>query len=125
MARAAQAPVTTLALGDEVAISVGLSASGYRSALFVLTAAMTGIIVSVCGAIGFVGLVAPHLLRPLIGTSYRVLLPASAFVGASLVLLADTLGRVVSPPGEVQVGIMTAVLGCPALLWVVARMRSL
>ena len=57
--------------------------------------------------------------------SRRVLLPASAFVGASLVLLADTLGRVVSPPGEVQVGIMTAVLGCPALLWVVARMRSL
>jgi iron complex transport system permease protein len=114
-----------LAMGDSVARGLGEKPEKLRFVIGGAAVALAAGAVAVAGPIGFVGLVAPHLLRPLIGTSYRVLLPASAFVGASLVLLADTLGRVVSPPGEVQVGIMTAVLGCPALLWVVARMRSL
>ena len=112
-------------MGDSVARGLGEKPEKLRFVIGGAAVALAAGAVAVVGPIGFVGLVAPHLLRPLIGTSYRVLLPASAFVGASLVLLADTLGRVVSPPGEVQVGIMTAVLGCPALLWVVARMRSL
>ena len=114
-----------LGMGDSVARGLGERSErlrlGIGGAAVLLAAAST----AVAGPVGFVGLVAPPVLRPLIWTSYRVLLPASAFVGAVIVVLADTLGRVVSPPGEVQVGIMTAVLGCPALLWVVARMRSL
>lgn len=114
-----------LAMGDGVARGLGEHPARLRLVIGGAAVALAAASVAVAGPIGFVGLVAPHLLRALIGTSYRLLLPASAFVGASLVVLADTLGRVVSPPGEVQVGIMTAVLGCPALLWVVARMRKL
>lgn len=114
-----------LAMGDSVAAGLGEKPGRLRlvigGAAVMLAAAATGI----AGPIAFVGLVAPHILRPLVGTSYRVLMPAAGLLGAIIVVLADTLGRVVSPPGEVQVGIMTAVLGCPALLWVVARMRSL
>lgn len=114
-----------LAMGDDVARGLGEKPERLRLLIGGAAVALSAAAVAVAGPIGFVGLVAPHLLRPVVGTSYRVILSSSAFVGASLVVLADTLGRVVSPPSEVQVGIMTAVLGCPALLWVVARMRKL
>lgn len=114
-----------LAMGDGVARGLGERPERLRLVIGGAAVALAAASVAVAGPIGFVGLVAPHLLRSLIGTSYRLLLPASALVGASLVVLSDTLGRVISPPGEVQVGIMTAVFGCPALLWVVARMRKL
>lgn len=117
--------LNVLAMGDSVAAGLGERPGRLRLVIggagVMLAAAATGI----AGPIAFVGLVAPHVLRPLIGTSYRVLVPSAGVLGACIVVLADTLGRIVSPPGEVQVGIMTAVLGCPALLWVVARMRSL
>lgn len=114
-----------LAMGDEMATGLGEKPGKLRLIIGGAAVLLAAAAVATAGPIGFVGLVAPHLLRPIVGTSYKVLLGASAFVGATIVVLADTLGRVVSPPSEVQVGIMTAVLGCPALLWVVSRMRSL
>lgn len=114
-----------LAMGDSVAVGLGENPNRLRFVLGAAAVLLAAAAVSISGPIAFVGLLAGHLLRPLVGTSYRRLIPASAVVGAIVVILGDTLGRVVSPPGEVQVGIMTAVIGCPALLWVLARMRSL
>lgn len=114
-----------LSMGDSVARGLGEKPERLRIIIGGAAVLLAASATAVSGPIAFVGLVAPHLLRPIVGTSYKVLLPMSALVGAALVVLGDTLGRVVSPPGEVQVGIMTAVLGCPALLWVVARMRSI
>ena len=77
--------------------------------------------VALAGPIGFVGLVVPHLVRLVTGPDYRRILAGSAVLGPVLVLLTDTLGRIVAPPSEIQVGIMTAVLGAPALIWLVRR----
>lgn len=114
-----------LAMGDAVATGLGERPERLRMIIGGASVLLAAAAVSVAGPIAFVGLIAPHIMRALIGTSYRALLPASALMGAIIVIAGDTLGRVVSPPGEVQVGIMTAVIGCPVLLWVLARMRSL
>ncbi|KXP06201.1 sugar ABC transporter substrate-binding protein [Tsukamurella tyrosinosolvens] len=113
--------LNALALGDEVAISVGLSASGYRSALFVLTAAMTGIIVSVCGAIGFVGLVVPHVARLLVGADHRRVLVIAPALGAVFLVLADIAARTVAPPQELPLGAITAAVGVPLFIALMRR----
>jgi iron complex transport system permease protein len=79
--------------------------------------------VAAAGPIGFVGLVVPHAVRAWFGPDQRWLLPASALAGAGLLLLADTLGRIVARPGEVQVGIMTAAIGGPFFVVLVRRAR--
>lgn len=114
-----------LAMGDSLARGLGAKPERLRLIIGAAAVILAAVCTAIAGPISFVGLVASHILRPIVGTSYRVLLPLSAFVGGGIVVLADTLGRVISPPGEVQAGIMTAVFGCPALLWVIARMRSL
>ena len=76
------------------------------------------------GNIGLVGLVVPHMMRMLIGPDHRVLLPASALAGAIFLVLCDTLGRLVIPPAEVRVGIMTAVLGTPYFLYLLRRIKN-
>ena len=119
------AKLDVLAMGDDVAAGLGERPDRLRFLVGAGAVLLAAASVSVAGPIGFVGLLAPHILRTFVGTSYRVLIPASGLLGGVLVVLADTLGRVVSPPSEVQVGIMTAVVGCPVLLWVLYRMRSL
>ncbi|MCO7216897.1 iron chelate uptake ABC transporter family permease subunit, partial [Halomonas sp. OfavH-34-E] len=86
-----------------------------------------GATTAACGPIGFVGLVVPHALRLLVGADYRRLLPLCALGGALLVILADTLGRVLVRPAELDVGIVTALLGGPVFIWIVRRhtLRSL
>lgn len=114
-----------LAMGDSLARGLGAKPERLRLIIGAAAVLLAGVCTAISGPIAFVGLVASHILRPIVGTSYRILLPLSALVGGGIVILADTLGRVISPPGEVQAGILTAVFGCPALLWVIARMRSL
>ncbi|GAB3135210.1 iron ABC transporter permease [Tsukamurella serpentis] len=116
--------LNALALGDEVAISVGIAASRYRSLLFVLTAAMTGVIVSVCGAIGFVGLVVPHVARLLVGADHRRVLVVAPALGAVFLVLADIAARTVVPPQELPLGAITAAVGVP-LFVVLMRRRTL
>lgn len=113
--------LNALALGDEVAISMGVSASGFRTALFVLTAAMTGIIVSVCGAIGFVGLVVPHVARLLVGADHRRVLLVAPALGALFLVLADIAARTVVPPQELPLGAITAAVGVPLFIALMRR----
>ena len=115
--------LAALSLGDEVAQSLGFNVKrGAR--LIVLSAAMlVGSAVAVAGSIGFVGLLVPHMVRPLVGhRPEKVLLPA-ALAGASLVCLADVLVRLLPPGRELKLGVLTALLGTPLFIWLVWRER--
>ncbi len=115
--------LNTLALGDDLARGLGRSTGRDRLLVGLAIVLLAGTATAVAGPIAFVGLVVPHLVRGATGSDHRVLLPLSAGYGAVLVLAADTVGRVVLPPSEVQVGIMTAVVGVPFFLLLVRRGR--
>lgn len=115
--------LNSLALGDELAAGLG-----ERVALARLTAALGAVMLcgaatAVCGPIGFVGLVVPHLCRLLVGVDHRWLLPFSAITGACLLIGTDVVGRVIARPSELDVGVVTAFIGAPFFIWIVRRQR--
>lgn len=112
-----------LSMGDDTARALGMRAGRTRLICAVLIVLITGAAVSAAGPIAFVGLATPHIVRALVGPDYRWVLPYSLLGGAILLTGADILGRVVARPGEVQVGIVTALLGAPFLVYL-ARKRS-
>ncbi|MBN9606245.1 MAG: iron chelate uptake ABC transporter family permease subunit [Actinomycetales bacterium] len=112
------------ALGDATAASLGLPVQGVRWVLLVASALLTGALVSVSGAIGFVGLVLPHAVRLLIGPRHRPLLPLAALTGAVFLIWADTLARAAFDPRELPVGVVTALVGAPVFALLLARRRS-
>lgn len=112
-----------LALGENEAAHLGVRVERFKRTAIVLCAVMVGTAVSVAGAIGFVGLVVPHLLRMAGGPDHRWLLPASFLSGGALLIAADMLARTVVAPAELPVGILTALVGGPFFLWLVARSR--
>jgi iron complex transport system permease protein len=109
-------PLDVLSLGDEEAASLGLHVNGARLLLLGLTAAIVGAATSVAGSVPFVGLVAPHALRPLVGPLARHLLPAAFLGGALLVVLADLAARTVNPAFDLPLGSLTALVGAPYFL---------
>lgn len=113
-----------LVLGETEAKAVGMSVQKFRMGLLFVSAMTTATSVCVSGNIGFVGLVIPHIMRLMLGPDHRVLLPASAMGGAIFLVLCDSLGRVIMPPAEVRVGIMTALLGSPYFLYLLRRMQK-
>lgn len=113
-----------LALGEEVAHSLGVNLVRLRWSAIAGTALAVGAAVSVTGAIGFIGLVVPHLIRPVVGHSSRLLLPASALGGAILLLSADIVIRLLSLATELKLGVATALLGAPFFLFKVLKMRE-
>ncbi|SIS50081.1 FecCD family ABC transporter permease [Phaeovulum vinaykumarii] len=114
-----------LALGEAAAHHMGIPVERVKSATILLVAAATGAAVAVSGGIGFVGIVVPHLLRLVMGPDHRGLLPAAALLGAAVLILADTLARILVAPAELPIGIVTAVLGAPVFLWILLRRRAL
>ena len=112
-----------LALGDDLARGIGGHPVRDRAGVGLAVVLLTGAATAAAGPLAFVGLVAAHAARSLVGPGHARLLPASGLVGASLVVLADTAGPVVHPPTEVQVGIMVAVVGVPVFLALVRRGR--
>jgi iron complex transport system permease protein len=112
------------AFGDTTAASLGVPVQGARWAFLIATALLTGAMVSVSGAIGFVGLVLPHAVRLLVGPGHRALLPLSALVGAVFLIWADTVARTLFDPRELPVGIVTALIGAPIFGLLLARRRS-
>ncbi|WP_458761345.1 FecCD family ABC transporter permease [Afipia sp. TerB] len=114
-----------LALGESEAFHSGVDVERLKKICIVVVSAMTGAAVSICGVIGFVGIVVPHLLRLVIGPGHRLLLPASALLGAILMIGADTMARVLAAPAEVPVGILTAAFGAPFFLYILLRQRAL
>lgn len=116
-ARAANA----VALGDDMARALGFRLGATRAIGGLAVVLLAGTATALAGPIAFVGLMVPHAMRTIVGSDYRWLLPASALGGPILLLAADTLGRVIAPPSEVQVGIMCALLGAPLLIVLVRR----
>lgn len=113
------------AFGDRAAASLGVPVTGARWALLGAGALLTGALVAVSGAIGFVGLVLPHAVRLIIGPGNRALLPLSALAGAVFLVWADTLARAAFDPRELPVGIVTALIGAPVFAALLLRRRSL
>ena len=109
--------LNVLTLGEETARSLGVDTERAKKQLFVLTAFLTGAVVSVSGMIGFVGMVVPHAVRMLVGSDHRLLLPASALVGGMFLVLSDTIARTMLAPAEIPVGIVTALAGGPFFLY--------
>jgi iron complex transport system permease protein len=121
---AAASGLRALALGEETARSLGVDVKWLRLLIVAGAAIGTGASVAVAGSIGFVGLVAPHLVRPLTGYDpARALLPAG-LVGAALLLAADCAVRLIPSGVEVKIGVLTAILGVPFFLWVIARRKA-
>lgn len=112
-----------LTLGSETAASMGIELRRLQFLAVFGTAASVGAATAVAGAIGFVGLVVPHILRPLVGARPSRLLPASALGGASMVLGADILVRIIAPERDLKLGVLTAIVGAPFFLWLVFRTR--
>ncbi len=102
---------------------MGFDVERIKRELVVCTALGVGAAVAAAGLIGFVGLVVPHLMRLLVGPDHRLLLPASALAGATLLLLADVAARLVIAPAELPIGIVTALLGAPFFLFLLLRER--
>lgn len=115
--------LNALALGEAAALHVGVDVGRLRTRVIVLVAVLTGFAVAWCGGIGFIGLIAPHLVRTWLGADQRRVLPLSMLMGGLLLLAADTLARTAAIPAEVPVGIFTALLGGPFFLMLLRRFR--
>jgi iron complex transport system permease protein len=109
-------PLNLLTLGEETALTLGLSVETVKKLLLLVATFLTGAAVSVSGIIGFVGIIAPHAVRIFVGPDHRLLLPASALAGASFLILTDTIARTALSPTEVPVGVLTALCGGPFFL---------
>ncbi len=113
--------LTILSLGDETAKGLGLPVEQIRFLMTAVAALLAAGAVSVAGLIGFVGLIVPHIARIFIGTDYKYLLPGSAFLGAAVLVISDTIGRVLFAPVEIPVGIIMAFFGAPFFLYLLRR----
>ncbi|KKB09892.1 FecCD family ABC transporter permease [Devosia chinhatensis] len=116
--------LNALTLGEATAAHLGVPVQRFKRVAILAVAAATGASVAVSGGIGFVGIVVPHLLRLVIGPDHRYLLPATALLGASFLLLADALSRTIVAPAELPIGIVTAAFGGPFFLWILLRRRA-
>ncbi len=114
-----------IVLGEAEAYHLGIRVHTLKRTTILLVALATGAAVAVAGPIGFVGIVAPHLLRLAIGPDHRTLLPASALLGAILLLVSDMAARTLVAPAELPIGILTAAIGAPVFLWILMRRRAL
>lgn len=115
--------LNALALGDELAAGLGEHVATTRAVAAFGAILLAGATTAVCGPIGFLGLIVPHLVRLLTGSDHRWLLPFSALGGACLLIAADIVGRIVARPAELDVGIVTALIGAPFFIWIVRRQR--
>jgi len=114
-----------LAFGEATALHMGIPVQRVKTVAILTVAAATGAAVAVSGGIGFIGIIVPHLLRLSTGPDHEPLLINAALLGASLLLIADVISRIVTAPAELPIGIVTAVLGAPVFLWILLRRRGL
>ena len=113
-----------LSAGDMAAASLGIEVERVKMRLFILISLLVGVTVAFSGLIGFVGLIIPHLVRNLLGQDYRLLIPASALLGAVFLVGADTVARTVISPSSLPVGVVTATFGAPFFLFLLAKRGS-
>ena len=112
-----------MTLGNDTAASLGIDMRRVQMLAVFGTASSVGAATAVAGAIGFIGLVVPHILRPVVGARPSRLLPASALGGACVLMAADILVRIIAPGRDLKLGVLTAIVGAPFFLWLVYRER--
>ena len=112
-----------LSVGDEEARALGIRPAAVRAIVIAACALAAASAVAISGLIGFVGIIVPHVARRMAGPSYRVVLPLSMLGGAGFLVLADTLARTVAAPSELPIGVVTALIGSPAFIWVLRGTR--
>ena len=113
--------LNVLLLGEEEAAHLGVNVTRVQTAIFLLASALTGVAVALSGAIGYLGLLVPHLARMLVGSDHRMLLPTAALGGSIVLVLSDTLARTLVAPNELPVGAVTAVAGAPVFIYLLRR----
>lgn len=113
----------TLGLGENKAATLGVSVNKTQILVLVLAVALSTTAVAICGPIAFLGLVAPHLARKLVGGRHRTLLPASMLIGTLLLQISDILARIIDPPTELPAGILTAIIGAPYFFYLLMRTK--
>lgn len=113
------------ALGERHAAHLGVQVDRTKRNVLIVSTMLTAVAVSVCGVIGFVGLITPHLVRLLVGPDYRLLIPLSLLFGGIYVLWADTLARMVLSPTEIPLGVVTAFLGAPFFAYLLSRQKKM
>ena len=116
--------VNALSAGDETAVTLGVDVHHLRRQLLIGTSLLTGVIIAVSGAIGFVGLMTPHIVRLLVGSDHRRVLPISLLVGAVYLIWVDVIARTTFAPQEIPVGIITSFCGAPFFLWLMRRSKA-
>ncbi|MGL5649432.1 MAG: FecCD family ABC transporter permease, partial [Clostridium sp.] len=110
-----------LLFGDDSAIMLGMNVKLIKSVVIVLATLLISVIVSLTGAIGFIGLIIPHIIRNITGSNHRRLIILSVLLGAVFLIISDILARVIFTPREVPIGIITALIGGPVFLWLIGR----
>lgn len=113
-----------LAFGEQKAHHLGMNVERTRLVILIAASLTAGAAVSVSGVIGFVGLIVPHIMRAIVGSDHRVLLPVSAVAGAILLIAADTIARTVMEPQELPIGVITAFLGAPFFGYLLRKRRQ-
>lgn len=116
--------LNAMMLGEEDAAHLGIPVEKVKKRILILTALMVGTCVAFAGAIGFVGLIVPYILRLLFQSNYHLILPLSAVVGSILLLLADTISRTIVAPSEMPIGILTACIGAPVFVAILLRYKK-
>jgi iron complex transport system permease protein len=114
-------PLNLMSVGEETALYLGTSVERVRTLAYLIASLLVAVAVAVTGVIGFIGLVVPHALRLLWGSDHRFLLPAAFLAGAAFLLAADTVARTIVAPGELPVGVVTALIGVPVFLFLLVR----
>ena len=116
--------LNVMMLGEDSARSLGIDVNGFKKYIFVISTLMVAAVVSVSGIIGFVGLIVPHAIRMIFGSDNRVVVPFSAIFGAMFLIVCDTLARVVVPPSEIPVGIITSIFGVPFFVYLLYKTKK-
>ena len=117
--------LNAMTVGDETAVTLGISVARFRLSVFIIGALITGVMVAFSGIIGFVGLMVPHIARMLVGGDYTRVLLASALIGAIFLLWADILARTLMAPEDMPIGIVTGLIGGAFFIWLLRRQRSI
>lgn len=117
--------MNALALGEAAATHVGVDIKKIRTQVVIMVAILCGLSVAWCGMIGFVSLIAPHLVRQMMGADHRRVIPISMLVGAILLLASDTIARTIAIPAEIPVGIFTSILGAPFFMILLSKFRKM
>lgn len=115
--------LNAMLLGDEVAHTLGINTEQFRWKLVIIVALIVGAIVAFCGMIGFVGFVIPHIVRTIFGSNHKIVVPISAYIGATFLLLCDIIARIIVIPEEIPIGIITSLIGAPFFIYILEKKK--